>query len=110
MHEGLTWREVVDKYQSTMVDELGAAVDSLIAAEREAESIRAAAERERVKLATAESLNQIVRRIRQSATWNCLPKPRRLMQDGRWCFRLKTTRKASRKPALPPGAELVKAI
>ena len=70
MHEGptLTWREVVDKYQSTMVDELGAAVDSLIAAEREAESIRAAAERERVKLATAESLNQIVRRIRQSAT------------------------------------------
>ncbi len=70
MHEGptLTWREVVDKYHCTLVDELTVSLDSVFASEREAESLRLAAERERVKLATAESLNQILRRIRQASS------------------------------------------
>jgi hypothetical protein len=62
----LTWREVVDKYHCTLVDELTASLDSVFATEREAENLRLASERERVKLATAESLNQILRRVRQA--------------------------------------------
>jgi hypothetical protein len=68
MHQSptLTWREVVDKNHCTLVDELTASLDSVFAAQRDAENLRLAAERERIKLATAESLNQILRRIRQS--------------------------------------------
>lgn len=70
MHESptLTWRDVVDKYHSTLVDELTVSLDSIFSAEREAQNLRLAAERERVKLATAESLNQILRRIRQASS------------------------------------------
>jgi hypothetical protein len=70
MHESptLKWREVVDKYHCTLVDELTVSLDSVFAAERQAENLRLAAERERVKLATAESLNQILRRIRQASS------------------------------------------
>jgi len=68
MHQSptLTWREVVDKNHCNLVDELTASLDSVFAAQREAENPRLASERERVKLATAESLNQILRRIRQA--------------------------------------------
>ena len=70
MHQSptLTWREVVDKNHFTLVDELTASLDSVFAAQREAENLRLAAERERVKLATAESLNQILRRVRQASS------------------------------------------
>jgi hypothetical protein len=70
MHKSatLTWRDVVEKNHRTLVDELSVSLDSVFAAEREAETLRLAAERERVKMATAESLNQILRRVRQASS------------------------------------------
>jgi hypothetical protein len=59
MHEGgaLTWREVVDKYHSGLVDELSARLDSDL---RDAVS-QAVAEARRSQV---ESLNQVLRRLR----------------------------------------------
>jgi hypothetical protein len=96
MHESptLSWREVINKHNSVMLDELAVALDSAFEAERnrsaeaeraraeaerardaETERIRAEAERarsaeqtERVRLATAESLNQMLRRLRQATS------------------------------------------
>ena len=111
MHESptLSWREVINKHSSVMLDELAVTLDSAFEAERnrsaeaeraraeaerardaeteriraeaerardaETERIRAEAERarsaeqtERVRLATAESLNQMLRRLRQATS------------------------------------------
>ena len=64
----LTWREVVDKHHSGMVDELTGTLDSLFQAER----LAAAAETERTRIATAEALNQILRRLRNTESDSAL--------------------------------------
>src|SRR5665213_3849415 len=64
----LTWREVVDKHHSGMVDELTGTLDSLFKAER----LAAAVETERTRIATAEALNQILRRLRNTESDSAL--------------------------------------
>src|SRR5580658_8283304 len=74
MHEGgsLTWREVVDKHHSGLVDELSVRLDSDL---RNAVSDAVAAERaeagaalkqacEEARRSQVESLNQVLRRLR----------------------------------------------
>lgn len=75
MHDSqtLAWRDVIEKYHSTLVDELGATLDSAFDAER----TRSTAEIERVRRDTAleierlgreivENYNQNVRRLKQA--------------------------------------------
>ena len=62
----LTWREVVDRNHSVMLDELSSSLDSLFEAEKTRSAAESIAAMERVRIATAESLNQILRRVRQA--------------------------------------------
>jgi hypothetical protein len=74
MHEGgaLTWREVVDRYHSVLVDELSVcldsdlrdAVDRAIAAERSQASIQLKRDCAEARRSQVESLNQVLRRLR----------------------------------------------
>jgi hypothetical protein len=74
MHEGgaLTWREVVDRYHSVLVDELSVridselrdAVDRAVAAERSQAEIQLRQEGDDARRAQVESLNQVLRRLR----------------------------------------------
>ena len=75
MHDSqtLTWREVVEKYHSTLVDELTATLDSAFDAERTRSSAEiervlrdAASEMERGRREITESHNQDVRRLKQA--------------------------------------------
>lgn len=76
MHEGgaLTWREVVDKYHFALVDELSGRLDSdlreAVASAIEAEHTKTGAQLRRsgeeARRAQAESLNQVLRRLRRS--------------------------------------------
>jgi hypothetical protein len=87
-HGALTWRGVVDKHCAALVDELAATLDSELERVRTDTAARTAAEtkaaerslaasaaeiaREKItretRLATAESLNQALRRIRQASS------------------------------------------
>jgi hypothetical protein len=74
MHDGsaLTWREVMEKHHSVLVDELSArldsdmreAVDRALADERSLAGIRLKAECEDARRSQVESLNQVLRRLR----------------------------------------------
>src|SRR5580692_4274607 len=78
MHEGgaLTWREVIDRYHSALIDELSVrldsevrdAVDSAVAAALAQAGVQAAAELKRAcgeaRRSQVESLNQVLRRLR----------------------------------------------
>jgi hypothetical protein len=83
MHEGgaLTWREVVDKHHSALIDELSVRLDSDL---REAVAQAAAAERsessrelkracDEAGRSRVESLDQILRRLRTAAEEQILP-------------------------------------
>ena len=77
MHEGgaLTWREVVEKNHSVLVDELSERIDSdlrkaverAVAAERSQATIRLKTECEDARRSQVESLNQVLRRLRTAA-------------------------------------------
>ncbi|HVV47692.1 MAG TPA: hypothetical protein VHC72_20915, partial [Bryobacteraceae bacterium] len=70
----LTWREVVDKYHSALVDELTVRLDSdireavnrAVAAEQAIASARLKSACDEVRRTQVESLNQILRRLRTS--------------------------------------------
>jgi hypothetical protein len=74
MHEGgaRTWREVMDKYHSALVDDLAVSVDSdvrdavsrAIVAERSQAGIQLKRECDDARRAQVESLNQVLRRLR----------------------------------------------
>ena len=74
MHEGgaLTWREVVDRYHSVLVDELSVRIDSdlrdavsrAVAAEHSQASARIERACDDARRAQVESLNQVLRRLR----------------------------------------------
>lgn len=74
MHDGsaLTWREVMEKHHSVLIDELSArldsdmreAVDRALADERSLAGIRLKAECEDARRSQVESLNQVLRRLR----------------------------------------------
>jgi len=75
MHESqtLAWRDVIEKYHSTLVDELGSSLDSAFDAERtrsaaEIERVRrdAASQIERLQTEIVENYNQSVRRLQQA--------------------------------------------
>ncbi len=76
MHESgaLTWREVVERHHSAMVDELSGRLDSdlqdavsrAVAAERSQAGDRMARACEETRRTQAESLNQALRRLRQA--------------------------------------------
>jgi hypothetical protein len=77
MHEGgaLTWREVVDKYHSVLVEELSVRLDSdlreavsrAIDAERSEASVRLRQECDDARRSQVESLNQVLRRLRAAS-------------------------------------------
>jgi hypothetical protein len=93
MHEGgaLTWREVVEKHHSGLVDELSVRLDSdlrdAIAAERSKAGVHLKLACEEARRSQVESLNQVLRRLRTTGedqvldllTESCAPHAERLV-------------------------------
>ena len=106
MHEGgaLTWREVVEKHHSALVDELSVRLDSdlreavsrAVAAERSQAAVRLRLECDEARRSQVESLNQVLRRLRDcrrgACSRTCWPKAALPMRKKWWCWCLKATR------------------